>query len=65
MSPSAAPRAARQGSQSDTGMVAIARGLNAKCSPQYVPSVAKTPKCHLSLAKADRSIVEIATVRLE
>ncbi|MBA7684993.1 hypothetical protein ES703_93406 [subsurface metagenome] len=43
--------------------MAIAQGLDAKCSPQYAPSVAKTRKYHLSLAKVDQSIVAIATVQ--
>ena len=45
------------------GIVAIAQGLDAKCSPQYAPSVAKTRKYHLSLAKVDQCIVAIATKR--
>ena len=61
--PSAAPHAAKPGSQNATEVVAITQGLDAKCSPQYVPSVAKTRKYHLSLVKADQCIVEIATVQ--
>ena len=65
MTPSAVPHAAKPGSQHATAIVAIAQGLDAKCSPQYVPSVAKTRKYHLSLAKVDQCTVEIATVRSE
>ncbi len=47
------------------GIVALAIGLDARCSPQYVPSVAKKPKYRSSLAKAGRCIVAIATTRLD
>ena len=61
MSPSAAPHAARQGSQNDTEVAAT--GPDAKCFPQYVPSVAKTRKYPLNLAVISRFTVAIATVK--
>jgi len=63
--PSAVLRAVKPGSQNVMGIVAIAQGLDVKCSPQYALSVAKTRKYHLSLAKVDQCIVAIATERLD
>jgi len=63
MSPSAVPRAAKQGNQSVTEIAAIAMGPDAKCSLQYAPSVAKTLKYLLNLAVVDQCIVAIATVK--
>ena len=63
MSPSDALLAARQESQSVTELVATATDPDAKCSLQYVPSVAKRLRCHSSPAKVDRCIVVSATVR--
>jgi hypothetical protein len=51
--------------QKDPGTIAPAvTGLTAKCIPQYVLSVAKSVKCPLSLERAGRCIVVIATTRL-
>ena len=61
MSPSAAPHAARQGNQSV--MEAAATGPDARCFPQYVPSVAKILKYPLNLAVIDRFTVAIAIVK--
>jgi len=61
MSPSAAPHAVRQGSQNDTEMATT--GPDARCSPQYVLSAAKTPKYLLNPAVIDRFTVAIATVK--
>ena len=58
---SAVPHAANQGRQNVTGM--LATGHNVKCSPQYVPSVARKPKYRSSPAKVDPCIVVSATVR--
>ena len=63
MTPSDVPRAVKPGSQSVTEIAALARGLDAKCSLQYVLSVVKPRKYRLSLARADRCTVAIATVR--
>jgi len=59
--PNAVPCAVKPGSQSDTETVATA----AKCFRQYVPNVAKIPKCHLSPDKIGRCIVASATAELE
>lgn len=61
MSPSAVPRAARQGSQSVTE--AAATGPADRCFPQNVPSAARTPKYPLNLAGISRFTVAIATVQ--
>ena len=61
MSPSAAPHAARQGSQNDTEMTAT--GPDAKCFGQHAPSVAKIPRYPLNPVLVDRCIVAIATVK--
>jgi len=45
------------------GMAATATHRDAKCSLRYVPSVAKTLRCHSSLAKVDQCIVAIVTIR--
>jgi len=63
MSPSAVPRAARQGNQSAMEVAAIATGPDARCSLQYAPSAAKIPKYPLNLAVVDRCIAVIATVK--
>ena len=67
MSLSAALHAVKQGSRNATevvvvAVVAMAIAPSGKCSPQYVPSVAKTLKCHLSLAREDQCIVAIVTI---
>jgi hypothetical protein len=41
----------------------VVTGLDAKCSRQYVLTVAKKPKYRLSPAKIYRSIVAIAIIR--
>jgi hypothetical protein len=46
-------------------MVATAAVPAAKCFGQYAPSVAKIPKCHLSLDKVGRCIVANAIARSE
>lgn len=64
MSQSAAPHAARQGSQS----VAIAARVMvhaARCSPQNVPSVAKIPKYLLNHAVISQCTVVIATEKTD
>ena len=61
MSPSAAPRAVRQGSQSVTEIVAT--DPDARCFPQHAPSVARILKYPLNLAVIGRCIVAIATVK--
>lgn len=65
MSLSAVPRAAKQGNQSATEVVALAAATapRAKCFPPYAPSVVKKPKCRLNLAVVDRYIVAIVTVK--
>jgi hypothetical protein len=67
---SAVPHAARQEKYgkmatvpTTIGIIAIATNLNAKCFLRYVPSAAQLPRCHSSLVKIDRCIVEIATTR--
>ena len=60
---SAVPHAAKQGRQNVTEIVATVTGHDAKCSPQYALSVAKTPKYRSSPAKVDRCIAVSATVR--
>ena len=59
MNPGVAPSAVDQGKQSVPEIVAT--GHNAKCSLQYVPSVAKKRKYLSSLTKIDRCIVVNAT----
>ncbi len=44
-------------------VVAMVIGPDVKCSLQYVHSVAKILKCHLSPAKVGRCIVVSATIR--
>jgi len=61
MSPSAAPHAARQGSQNDTEIVTT--DPDEGCFRQHAPSVAKIPKYLLNLVLVDRCIVAIATVK--
>jgi hypothetical protein len=68
----AAPRAARQGKHSSTetvetvmGMIAMATGLDAKCSPQYALSVGRKLKYRSSPVRADQCIAVIATVKSE
>jgi len=70
MTPSAVPHAVKKGRHGRTAtvatameMIAIATGLDAKCSLRYAPSVEKLLKCHSSPAKIDRCIVAIATIR--
>ena len=66
MSPSAALRAARQGSQSVTEIAAMeiaAMPPDARCFPQHARSVARVPKYPLNLAVISRYIVAIATVK--
>ncbi len=58
-----APSVAEPRSHSVMAMVNMAIGPHGKCSPQYVPSVAKTRKYLSSLAKIDRCIAAIATTR--
>jgi len=60
MSLSVVRHAVKQGKRNVTETVAT--GHDGKCSRQYVLSAAKTLKYHLSLVKADRYIVVIATV---
>ena len=62
MSLSVVPHAAKQGKQSVTEIVGTVTGPSGKCSPQYVPSVAKRRRCHSNLAKVDQYIVVIATM---
>jgi len=62
MSLSAVRHAVKQGKQNVTATVAVATDPGDKCSPQYVLSVAKIPKYHLSLVKVDQCIVVSATV---
>ena len=64
MSPSDALLAARQESQSVTGVVATVTDP-ARCSPQCAPSVVRKPKYRLSPAKADRCIVASATIKTD
>lgn len=59
MSPSVAPHAVRQGSQSVPEIVATAP--HARCFPQHAPSVARILKYPLNLAVIGRCIVAIAT----
>jgi hypothetical protein len=63
MSLSAVPHAAGQGNQSVTEIAALAMGPDARCSPQYVPSVAKIPRYPLNRAETSRCTVAIATVK--
>lgn len=63
MSPSAVPRAARQGNQSVMEIATIATGPDAKCFRQYALSAAKRPKYPLNPEAVDRCIVAIATVK--
>ena len=59
MSQSDVPRAARQESQNVTEAVTMVP--DARCSPRYVPSVAKTPKYPLNHAVISRFTAAIAT----
>jgi hypothetical protein len=70
MSPSVAPNAVTQGSQTVTETVATAMVIVdtviaplAKCSPWFVPTVARKLKYRLSLVKVDQCIAEIATTK--
>ncbi len=63
MSPSAVRHAVKQEGQSVPEIVATAPGHHAKCSRQYVLSVARKLKCLSNPVKVDRCIVVIATVR--
>lgn len=63
MSRSVVLRAAKLGDHSVPGMVATVTGLSVKCSRQYAPSVARKLKFRLNLAKVDRCIVAIATLK--
>ncbi len=63
MNPSVAHPAVRQREPSTTTLEAS--GLVAKCMLQYVLSVAKTVKCHLSPERAGQYIVVTATARLD
>jgi hypothetical protein len=63
-SPSVVRNAARQGSHNVTEVVVVVITVpDVRCSPQYVPSVAKTPKYPLNHAVIDLFIVAIATVK--
>ncbi len=59
MSPSAVPRAAKQGSQSVTEIVVT--GPDARCFPQHARSVARILKYTLNLVVIGRCIVAIVT----
>ena len=60
--PSVVPHAARKGKDGSMATVA-AIGLDAKCFPRYVLSVAKLPRYHSSPAKIDQCIVATTTAR--
>ena len=60
MNPSAAPHAAKQGNRSATKVVAMAT-LNAKCSRQHVPNVAKIPRYRSNPVKIDQYTAASAT----
>jgi len=62
------PHAARKGRHGSTAivaiameMIAIATGLNARCSPRPAPSAAKAPKSRFNLAVISRFTAAIAT----
>lgn len=62
MSPSAVPLADRLAKTSVTVVaVAAAASGRGRCSPRFAPSAAKTARCLLSPATADRYTVAIAT----
>ncbi len=65
MSPSAVPRAAKQGSHSLPEAAATAPEARARCFRRYAPRVAKKPKYPLNLVVIDRFTVAIATVKSE
>ncbi len=61
MRSSAAPHAARQGSQNDTEPAAMATVPTAKCFGQHAPIVEKILKYPLNLVPVDGCTVAIAT----
>ena len=63
MSLSVARHAAKPGKPSVTEVVAIAMGPDARCSPQYVPSVAKTLKYRSSPVKVDQCTAATAIAK--
>ena len=63
MSRSAAPHAARQGSQNDTEMATTATVPAAKCFGQHALIVAKIPKYPFNLVLVDQCIAAIATAK--
>jgi len=70
MIPSVVPHAAKKERHGRTAtvatameMIAMATGLNVKCSLRYAPSVEKLPRCHSSPAEIGRCIAAIATIR--
>ena len=63
MSLSVVPHAEKPGKHSATNRTARVTGLDVKCFLLSALSVVRKPKCHSSLAKVDRYIAAIATVR--
>ncbi len=65
MSLSAVRHVAKPGKPSVTETVAIATVPDVRCSRQFAPSVAKTPKYRSSHVKVDQCIVAIAIEKIK